>query len=65
MKAKSLSLAFFSFHLFFGIGTFQRVTTEKNEKVPAQVAFQSGKSATHSFPPAPGQLSKIPVSRIY
>jgi hypothetical protein len=33
MKAKLLSFAFFYFHLFFGIGTFQRVMAEKNKKI--------------------------------
>jgi hypothetical protein len=32
MKAKWLLFAFFYFHLFFRIGTFQRVTGEKIKK---------------------------------
>jgi hypothetical protein len=32
MKAKWLSFAFFYFHLFFGIGTFQRDTSKKIKK---------------------------------
>jgi hypothetical protein len=33
MKAKESKLAFFYFLLFFRIGTFQRVTSEKNKKL--------------------------------
>jgi hypothetical protein len=33
-------MAFFYFHLFFRIGTYQRVTGEKNEKFPSP--FDSG-----------------------
>jgi hypothetical protein len=34
MKIKGSKIAFFYFHLLFGIGTFQRVTAEKNNKFP-------------------------------
>jgi hypothetical protein len=32
MKANESKIAFICFHLFFRIGTFQRVTAEKNKK---------------------------------
>jgi hypothetical protein len=32
MKGKESKTAFIFFHLFFGIGTFQRVTADSNKK---------------------------------
>ena len=54
-KAKWLSFAFFHFLLVFGIGTFQRVTTEKSQKnfLPFQLAqrvvIERRFKQTHSF----------------
>jgi hypothetical protein len=38
MKGKESKFAFFSFHLFFRIGTFQRVTPDSNKKIPVAIS---------------------------
>jgi hypothetical protein len=37
MKENESKIAFISFHLFFRIGTFQRVTADSNQKIPSAV----------------------------
>jgi hypothetical protein len=59
MKAKRLSFAFFCFLLFFGIGAFQRVTGEKNEKISLSPTRLPGCAHSALALLSPGRTARV------
>jgi hypothetical protein len=59
MKAKWLSFAFIYFLLFFGIGTFQRVTGEKIKKFPLSPTRLSGCAQSALALLSPGRTARV------
>jgi hypothetical protein len=51
MKIKASQTAFFWFHLFFGIGAFQRVTGKKMENFPPALASECSQGLEAFIPP--------------